>query len=962
MSPKFGTILLLLLLPAVVSPQQPEATPEPPISVLLPTDAKWERRLAVAQDYIDEKDWQRAVALLQSALDGLNDSIVNVKRRIEVGPDITVRVSLHDEAERMLRALPAEGLAYYKSANNAAAANLLAEAKAKSSPDLFGMIVKRYFVTDSGPEALELLAEHETLLGYPPLARSLKPEESGYAPPDLAHLMRAAQAFDKLVAFRGSFDALSQDLLFKAAIAYTSVGNKGKADRIWKVVDLKVAKEGLYLGHRRSVDQVRRLIETASTSPMIGGSPSRSAHQTGDVPYLGHVWEQSMFSEDTKGAVKKWITSATQFLEDRKQPALFASTPITAVADVPGKGRKRLVFYRSHWGLHAVDVKTGLMMWDADYPWSLEKMYMEPRTIQAVENWLQDYLKLGRLNVVLENSLIGSLTTDGRLVYSIDDLPVPPRFGQFFNAWTDPARLPWAAEVNDALRYNVLRAFEANNGRMRWSIGGRGERLGFNDPKGELNDSYFLGPPFPLGGRLYAIHEKAKELRLAILDPRRGTIERIVPLAKLRDSLLEDSFRRLHAAHAAFGDGVLVCPTNAGALIGVDLAARTPIWAYIYRHDKESPIAASDGGGFRVPGRELPRDLAASLGLDGWMNSAPVVVNSKVVFTAPDAPSIHCINIKDGSVVWKTAKKPGDLYFAGVYADKVLVVGKEKCRALNLSGGQEAWSIDSLMPSGRGIAADGKYYLPLKSSAGKNEPEICVIDIARGSIVAHARVPQLPMQNVEPPGNLLFFEDRLLSQSSTRVVAYPLLGAKLKEMEEKLKANPLDPATLLESGELRLGRGDWSKAVQDLRAVLTSKPDEKTRDRARLVLFEALTGLLQKDFNAPEKDLKEYEELTQIEGPKTRQATIEAQRRRGIFVTIVGLGHEQAGELVEALRLYLDFAATAPATQLLPVAADPNVRVAPDAWARGHIVALLKRATPEQRKQLEEEIEKRLKK
>jgi outer membrane protein assembly factor BamB len=604
------------------------------------------------------------------------------------------------------------------------------------------------------------------------------------------------------------------------------------------------------------------------------------------------------------------------------------------------------------------------MLWDADCRRSLEKMYTEPRTQQAIENWKQQYQAVGLLHAVLENSVIGSLTSDGEHVYLVDELPISPL--NIPNAWADPKERSLSPEIDDAVKHNVLQAYVAGNGRMRWKLGGTGAKKNTNDPKGEMNDCHFLGPPLSLGGRLYAIHAKDKELRLAVIQAATGKIDRIVSLAKTGTPLVEDMFRRLHAAHAAYGDGILVCLTNAGAILGVDLRSLTIAWAYIYREDK--PPAGKDTAAnedmFRDDSPERMMQLRrANIGrFNDWKNTAPVVVDGKVIFTAPDSTFLHCLVVKDGSLLWKADQKTGDLYLGGVYGGKVLVVGKERCRALNLTDGKEAWSLETGMPSGRGIVADNNYYLPLKSATESRKPEVCIIDVANGKIVGHTRQSKIEAEKDIVPGNLLFFADRLLSQSATHMIAYPELAAHLKRLDDSLTANPRDPAALLERGQLLLDKGDLSKAVEDLRSALANTPAEPVRERARLVLFETLTALLQKDFNAPQKDLKEYEELTKVDSLKTEQGAMEAQRRRGIYYTVVAQGYEQIGKPVEALHAYLDFAAAAPANQLLPVPDDPGVRVAPDAWARGHILALLKRATPEQRKQLEEEIEKRLKK
>src|SRR5207249_3879660 len=58
------------------------------------------------------------------------------------------------------------------------------------------------------------------------------------------------------------------------------------------------------------------------------------------------------------------------------------------------------------------------------------------------------------------------------------------------------------------------------------------------------------------------------------------------PLAKVQDRFIASPLRRTQPVHLAYGDGVLVCPTNAGAVLGVDLLTQDLVWAYTYREGK----------------------------------------------------------------------------------------------------------------------------------------------------------------------------------------------------------------------------------------------------------------------------------------------------------------------------------------------------------------------------------------
>src|SRR5262249_17218644 len=151
----------------------------------------------------------------------------------------TARVSLHDEAEKMVREMPAEGLAYYRVAYKEAAENLMKEANAKDSADLYGLVAERYFLTNFGPEALELYANGEFLAGNAYLAWRLRlgPRVEAGRPPSAEHLFRAALGFDHLISFRGKLESLSQQQLMMAAIGYRATGDRAKVDAIWKILD-----------------------------------------------------------------------------------------------------------------------------------------------------------------------------------------------------------------------------------------------------------------------------------------------------------------------------------------------------------------------------------------------------------------------------------------------------------------------------------------------------------------------------------------------------------------------------------------------------------------------------------------------------------------------------------------------------------------------------------------------------
>ena len=110
---------------------------------------------------------------------------------------------------------------------------------------------------------------------------------------------------------------------------------------------------------------------------------------------------------------------------------------------------------------------------------------------------------------------------------------------------------------------------------------------------------------------------------------------------------------------------------------------------------------------------------------------------------------------------------------------KVLIVNKNRVTALNLHDGRAMWTVaTSDFPSGQGVASNNVYYLPLKKG------EILAIDIDKGVVKAHNRARSTPTT----PGNLVFYEGTVISQTPTEIMAFPQLVARLAQ-----RALPLNP-------------------------------------------------------------------------------------------------------------------------------------------------------------------------
>jgi outer membrane protein assembly factor BamB/tetratricopeptide (TPR) repeat protein len=918
-------------------------------------------KIKAAVDYIEEKNWAIAIPHLQKIVDLPSDVLVNLPRKNPDGKETFAWTSARIEANRLIATLPKAGLEFYKLTYGAESLALLKKAKASGDPALLAEVMKRFAHTDAGAEAIVLLARYQL---------------------DRGNSVPASLCFQKLLS-REDADQLPGPVLFYMAVAFHLAGDRDGEKLAWE--RLKSQNRDITLGKEtRSVADLEDYVaslknstttQDASDCQVYRGTLSRSNQLAGGPAFLEERWKQPMIHADNTKTTTQRITQAEQILHrDQNQAVLPAFFPVTATVLKDGQ-RLPLLLYKSFWGIHAVNMRNGKLEWDAPSTWSIERILdsRDNRKTQTLNHWLNTYIDTRiRPQILFENSTYGTLSTDNEFVYAIDDFLIPP-----------PASVPQMGfppggfqqgvgatqEMTEAMHFNRLQAYDLQKGgKLSWEVGSYGE-------KDELSDTFFLGPPLPLGGKLYVLTEKQQELRLVCLDPHaRGKVLSIQTLGTAAANYSQEpTSRRSQAVHLAYSDGILVVPTNTGAVFGINLLENSVVWACFYRDVDETPVAAEPAAGPFPGGRRVPVPAGVvAVGPDGqplvrtnvhqWKTSAPAIFDGKVVFTAPDqkARSVRCISLRDGTPVWTHRRMDDDLYFAGVFAGKALIVGKRKCRALNLNNGEVAWDLDTGQPSGQGVASGNVYYLPLGEAGKDKEPEICAIDVARGAIVAHTH-----SRKHEVPGNLLFYEGDVVSQSHKEVVAYPQLKVKIAQMDELIAKNPNDPKGLSERGDYRLDQGDLPGAIDDLQKALRNKPTDEDRVRIRSKLYEALTEYVHWKFNEAEEFLPLYEELCKVdqsgltEEAQRNAAAAEERKRRSTFLCLVAEGRRNQGKLVEAFEKYQQFAEVARADELTSSMDERGVRANPDVWARGRISAMVAAATPEQRKPLEDLIASR---
>jgi outer membrane protein assembly factor BamB len=886
---------------APLLPSVPPPDPSTASTVTLPHDTRIRQKLEASRDYIKATDWNEAVRALQDLIELKEDQFLVRDLAPAGGKPASGSGGVRGEALRLLAGLPPGGRDTYQSTYGPKARALLKEALERDDLHLLSQVVQRYLHTEAGAEAAERLGAYHLDRGHRELAGR----------------------FFALLLSRPDADRLPPLTLYKVAAACRLAGDAEHEEQAWKALANR-APDGLTIdGRPCDLDQLRgRLARLPTDSPGRGdwpvfrGRADRTARGDGDLPLLEPLWSlPTVLSK--QGPV--WIDAGVKAQERAGRLALPGFYPIA----VPGR-----IVYRSHSGVHALD-PTGRELWAAPSPLALDAIAAKSGKAVVVRNWMEAIYG-DAFHFPIENSALGCLSTDGERVYALEDLAVPPPaelIQQFLGGV--PVTGPFD---RGTLLANRLRAIDLDTGNIRWEIGGRGD----------LQNSLFVGAPLPAAGRLFALVEKEGESRLVGLDPASGAVLWSQRLGVTPSRLALDPGRRLRGVQMTFAGGLLLCPTDAGALFAFDPLTRGLAWVHVYPSKKPAPDqgASSNLALFNV----------------AWRESAPVVAEGKVVFTPGDGDEVHCVSLRDGKPVWQAAKGDG-IYLAGVFRGRVLLVGAGGARALSLKDGRGAWARPAGVPSGQGAASGNVYYLPLKAAKETGGPGVAALDVESGKVLAFAQ-----SRGGEVPGNLTFAGGQVVSQTATALTAYPQLRVRLKRVEELLAADPRNPRGLIERGTLRLDRGDFSGALADLRAAADVAPAGDVKRDAHARLHDALRQALQDDFAAGEKYLAEFEASCRVAVPdgvsleQRARLETERQRREANYLLVLATGREGQGRVAEALAAYArlfpradrrigewrgpDVGWLAP-TGRTPTAAPSAAGGRPSQWVHGQVIGLV---------------------
>lgn len=895
--------IVLLCSGGLGSPALHAQVKPPAISVFPAAPRALRQNLVRAKKAIEEERFSDAVAELgivlteQSVEVPAGASDENQDFFIEAPGSRGAQTSLKAEAQRLLGTLPPKGRELFELQFGADARALLDTAVQNSDVNQLNEVVRRYFHTKAGYEATLLLGRLHLDHGRP-LAAALCLQR-------IAQVQSAARQFEPELSI---LLAACWQLARQPAQAQKTLADlPGRLTR--GQVQLGDSQITELPGAQQSVawltEQFRAVsLDDAESGqwPLFRGNPARTATRSGGLPLKKSRWQVPLMVDDHDRSLVEELR--TGFV-DQGLPMLPVVQPL-AVGNV--------ILLRSSERLIGIDFQTGKRIWE--YPWwdlSQEEAAQPVNPLVPQQNTRE--LRINTLRARLWQDVpFGQVSSDGNSVYLLDGQRESPRMSQQLR-WQRGRGIGFPMETSVAS--NELVALDLQReGYMLWKVGGE---TGGEEPK--LAGVLFLGPPLPLFGQLYLVAEIKGELRLVVLDATSGKQQWSQQLAHVEATWgVDEQLRRNSGATPSFADGVLICPTSAGAVVAVDVATRTLLWGYQYSSQRDTR------NGFMQPFQ-----MQQTVSPNRWQDASATIAEGSVLITPVEADTLVCLDLLTGTPRWPPIQRKQEmadmLYIAGVFDGAAILVGKSQVAALRLKDGKFAWKepvrlrqAAGEMPSGRGFLSDRFFYLPTTAS------ELVKMDLQDGRIVERVATDHVL-------GNLVCFRDEILSVAADRASTFFQIEPLRKKVETRLAQSPDDAWALARFGELLVHDGKTGEALVTLRKAHDRDPSD---EGVRSLLIETFLTALRDDFD-------KHSELASVIEP-----LLDSDKQRTQYLMLLAAGWQRAGKVeraVESLeklvRVTAAAAKKAGAAEAFPmVSPDVHSQVRADRYLSGRLAEL----------------------
>jgi outer membrane protein assembly factor BamB len=790
--------------------------------------------VARARQAIEAGDLRTGLRMLQQVLGDPRGALDPSSAPLAPADSLTLTMtgvkSLRREVLEIFESLDNEQLAVYERTFGATAAEALEQAVATGNLTLLQEVVRRCWPTAAGARAVDLLA-----------TRLL----------DRGQLDSAARLWNELASSRVHRHRVDEAVYEKAAVAQVLSGNSRGAEETLRQLGTRFGVTSLSI-----TDLERDLLGSiphVDGVPISWGSPfgstDHNAVSQGSTPWLKAEWSMPLSGDEPFEMLDKW---------EQQQVERESGRPGVAACPIVVNGQ---IVVRDLDGVRGCDPTTGRVSWRFDGTMNVRKF-----ADRVVATGYQRSPAMILDLVWLANAATGVVTTDGDRVFAVEWLEfsvIAPAVrtsrrttGPTIRAANRLVCLQPPESATDAAPGQSLPAQVA----PLWVAGGTHD----GSPSDPLNGHLFVGPPIVSGDSVFAVVESYddKELKLARIEARTGQVVWMQTLGIVERPMFSATrgATRRAACIPAIASGIVVCPTDAGYLVGVDAVTGELLWLQTY---------LETGRGIRS---RFGSFTLHSTGSDVGHPDAPHIEGNRVVYLPPHSEDVHCYNLTSGVEVWKIPRGQ-DQYVAAVRNDVVAIVGESSTRGVSLTDGSELWERQVGLPSGRGVQTDDGYLLPLKSG------NVAKIDLATGNSLGSTIIPTLLERQFDAssgssdehrpsptaaalarfgmtdesipsevrPGNLLLHDGRVFSVGSRMITAFPQAGALLLELHSRRESTQAVDLFQLACLELLAGERTAGEATLVELAENSGHPQQR---QARWMLRKLILAELRSDDHA----------------------------------------------------------------------------------------------------------------
>ncbi len=797
----------------------------------------------------------------------------------------------------LLGDLPGEALDTYELQYGPTARKALDEAAGDRDWLKVSEVRRRFFHTRAGYDASVVLAQRSMLLGHP-LEATLY----------LADLLASDRAMDylgdEIVVMHAAACAAAgqplpvagvQDRFQRGSIQVEILGQSIQFATWDEVLEWANERFTSAVGNEKVGATIAEVWEKQSeTFAMFGGDVSRNRANGGQLPLTNERWRLSTTASPLQERTLR------QDVED-----LRTSGKLPPPSWVPLRVGDQLLM-RTTERLVGIDHRTGKRVWT--YPWQLglDSLEEEPSDLEGM---LQGPQQPPLLSQRVWNDLpYGQITSDGEQVYLLDQL------GQLESV-TMNAMLNMRGVRRLQNRSNTLVALELETeGKLRWRIGAD------EDSPSTLSDAFFLGPPLPIDGRLFVMAEIAGDICLCCLDSRSGQeLWRQQLVTVESGGVQSDPIRRVAGAMPTYHEGVLICPTGAGAVVAIDLVDRTLRWGATVERNAEMYRSINGTG----------RALETVKLMQRWHNGVAVAEGTAVLITPVESDRLYGLDLLTGEKLFPEKNRVQMMYLAGIRNGTFLVVGTHQIRAFSVESGDMVWASSRDLVtvgqqiSGLGVFGKYDYFLPTTTN------EIIQVSLTDGT-VRQRRETQYPL------GNLISAGGQLVSQGPTSLAVAFGQSTLEPEVERRLTEDPDDFEAIVRKSEILIQKGDLSSALDYLQRARQMRPGD---DEVRMLSVSALLGRLRSGASGADNLVEVLESLidrprqrVQLIGLQTR-AAIDAKNYQGAVESLMELSALVASDsLLDSSDLALDD--------------DPTLQCSLDSWIAARAAEVYAAAGP----------------